>query len=232
MAGSRSSSLKSSFPYNKFLDERRVIVRTPSRIHITLLDMNGGLGRVDGGIGITLDAPSILLEAQASPSLEVHGCDRRTRHWSGIVQKACSPGSMRGGACRSRCGNTSRPTSALGAVPRSRLPRPGPAWSCTGRPSPRRNWPGLSAVAVRPASARPHSTTGVSSSMAGTGSGRAAKKLALPRPPRQKAFSRRRSLCGTNSPATGASCLRSRHSWKGQAERGSRDIPDLLPGPG
>ncbi|MFZ2074345.1 MAG: beta-ribofuranosylaminobenzene 5'-phosphate synthase [Methanoregula sp.] len=70
--------IEEQFPYNKFLDEHRVIVRTPSRIHITLLDMNGGLGRVDGGIGIALDAPSILLEAQASPSLEVHGCDRRT----------------------------------------------------------------------------------------------------------------------------------------------------------
>ena len=70
--------IEEQFPYNKFLDERRVIVGTPSRIHITLLDMNGGLGRVDGGIGIALDAPSILLEAQASPSLEVHGCDSRT----------------------------------------------------------------------------------------------------------------------------------------------------------
>ncbi|MFZ1127135.1 beta-ribofuranosylaminobenzene 5'-phosphate synthase [Methanoregula sp.] len=70
--------IEEQFPYNRFLDERRVIIRTPSRIHVTLLDMNGGLGRVDGGIGIALDDPSILLEAQASPSLEVRGCDSLT----------------------------------------------------------------------------------------------------------------------------------------------------------
>jgi beta-ribofuranosylaminobenzene 5'-phosphate synthase len=70
--------IEEQFPYNKFLDERRVIVRTPSRLHLTLLDMNGGLGRVDGGIGIALDDPAILIEAQASPSLEIHGCDPMT----------------------------------------------------------------------------------------------------------------------------------------------------------
>ncbi|MDD1703456.1 MAG: chorismate pyruvate-lyase family protein [Methanoregula sp.] len=70
--------IEEQFPYNKFLDERRVIVQTPSRIHVTLLDMNGGLGRVDGGIGIALDDPAILLEAQISPALEVHGCDAAT----------------------------------------------------------------------------------------------------------------------------------------------------------
>jgi beta-ribofuranosylaminobenzene 5'-phosphate synthase len=70
--------IQEQFPYNQFLDERRVVVRTPSRIHVTLLDMNGGLGRVDGGIGIALDNPAVLLEAQASPTLEVRGCDDRT----------------------------------------------------------------------------------------------------------------------------------------------------------
>ena len=70
--------IEEQFPYNRFLDERRVIVRTPSRIHVTLLDMNGSLGRVDGGIGIALDDPAILIEAQASPSLEVRGCDPTT----------------------------------------------------------------------------------------------------------------------------------------------------------
>ena len=66
--------IEEQFPFNKFLDERRVIVRTPSRIHLTLLDMNGVLGRVDGGIGIALEDPAVHLEAQASSSLEVH-CD-------------------------------------------------------------------------------------------------------------------------------------------------------------
>ncbi|MFA5331095.1 MAG: beta-ribofuranosylaminobenzene 5'-phosphate synthase [Methanoregula sp.] len=70
--------IEEKFPYNRFLDERRVIVRTPSRIHVTLLDMNGGIGRVDGGIGIALDDPAFLIEAQASPVLVVSGCDNVT----------------------------------------------------------------------------------------------------------------------------------------------------------
>jgi beta-ribofuranosylaminobenzene 5'-phosphate synthase len=71
--------IEEQFPYNRFLDERRVIVQTPSRLHITLIDMHGGSGRVDGGAGITLDEPGILLEVSANPELEVTGCDPVTR---------------------------------------------------------------------------------------------------------------------------------------------------------
>ena len=42
-------------------------MNTPSRVHVSLIDMHGGLGWVDGGIGITLDEPGILLEAEALP---------------------------------------------------------------------------------------------------------------------------------------------------------------------
>jgi len=66
------------FPYNRFLDERRVIVETGSRIHLGLIDMHGGSGRVDGGIGITLDDPRVLLEARQSAGVEVSGCDEMT----------------------------------------------------------------------------------------------------------------------------------------------------------
>jgi beta-ribofuranosylaminobenzene 5'-phosphate synthase len=67
--------IEEQFPYNRFLDTRRVIVDTPSRIHVSLIDMHGGSGRVDGGIGITLDEPGILLEAELSPVLSVNGGD-------------------------------------------------------------------------------------------------------------------------------------------------------------
>jgi beta-ribofuranosylaminobenzene 5'-phosphate synthase len=70
--------IEEQFPYNRFLDERRVIVETPSRIHVSLIDLHGGLGRVDGGIGIALDDPRILLEARQSPVLDVNGCDSQT----------------------------------------------------------------------------------------------------------------------------------------------------------
>ncbi len=39
-------------------------ITTPSRLHITLIDLNGSLGRVDGGVGLTLDEPSMKLTAE------------------------------------------------------------------------------------------------------------------------------------------------------------------------
>ena len=78
--------IEEQFPYNQFLDERRVIVNTPSRIHVSLIDMHGGSGRVDGGIGITLDEPGVLLEVQQSPAIRVTGCDAATQErLSGIA---------------------------------------------------------------------------------------------------------------------------------------------------
>ncbi len=71
--------IEEQFPYNKFLDHRRVVVETPSRIHIGLIDMHGGSGRVDGGIGIALDNPSILIEAQQGEGVEVYGGDETSR---------------------------------------------------------------------------------------------------------------------------------------------------------
>jgi beta-ribofuranosylaminobenzene 5'-phosphate synthase len=71
--------IEEQFPYHHFLDERRVIVETPSRIHLGLIDMNGSIGRVDGGIGIALDGPLTLLEARAADTLEVTGGDEESR---------------------------------------------------------------------------------------------------------------------------------------------------------
>ncbi|HMK47523.1 MAG TPA: beta-ribofuranosylaminobenzene 5'-phosphate synthase [Methanocella sp.] len=48
-------------------------IRTPSRIHMTLIDMNGALGRVDGGIGITLEDPCIELKAKLADTIRVRG---------------------------------------------------------------------------------------------------------------------------------------------------------------
>jgi beta-ribofuranosylaminobenzene 5'-phosphate synthase len=48
-------------------------IKTPSRIHMTLIDMNGQLGRVDGGIGITLEDPYILITAKRADTVTVRG---------------------------------------------------------------------------------------------------------------------------------------------------------------
>ncbi len=39
-----------------------ISLRTPSRLHMALIDMNGGLGRVDGGVGIALEEPCFEME--------------------------------------------------------------------------------------------------------------------------------------------------------------------------
>jgi beta-ribofuranosylaminobenzene 5'-phosphate synthase len=48
-------------------------ITTPSRLHITLIDLNAGLGRMDGSIGIALERPRIRLRASKSNGINVHG---------------------------------------------------------------------------------------------------------------------------------------------------------------
>ena len=38
-----------------------VTVSSPSRLHFTLIDLNGELGRVDAGIGVALNEPSLKI---------------------------------------------------------------------------------------------------------------------------------------------------------------------------
>ncbi|MCK9587172.1 chorismate pyruvate-lyase family protein, partial [Methanothrix soehngenii] len=66
-------AIEETFPYNSFQDANRVVIETPARIHLTLTDLTGTSGRVDGGVGITLDEPGILLEAERSNELLVEG---------------------------------------------------------------------------------------------------------------------------------------------------------------
>jgi len=48
-------------------------VVTPSRLHITLIDLNGAFGRLDGGVGLALDYPSIRINANKDTHLSVSG---------------------------------------------------------------------------------------------------------------------------------------------------------------
>jgi beta-ribofuranosylaminobenzene 5'-phosphate synthase len=41
-------------------------IETPSRLHLTLLDLNGIYGRIDGGVGITIENPCLKLEAEST----------------------------------------------------------------------------------------------------------------------------------------------------------------------
>jgi len=48
-------------------------ITTPSRLHLTLIDMNASIGRVDGSAGITLDKPVIKISARKSDIVEITG---------------------------------------------------------------------------------------------------------------------------------------------------------------
>uniref|UniRef100_A0A7J2TKF8 Beta-ribofuranosylaminobenzene 5'-phosphate synthase n=1 Tax=Archaeoglobus fulgidus TaxID=2234 RepID=A0A7J2TKF8_ARCFL len=53
-------------------------IRTVSRIHITLIDMNASIGRVDGGVGLTLDEPYVKIRASESDEI-VLKCESENR---------------------------------------------------------------------------------------------------------------------------------------------------------
>ncbi|MEA1894045.1 MAG: beta-ribofuranosylaminobenzene 5'-phosphate synthase [Euryarchaeota archaeon] len=48
-------------------------ITTPSRLHITLIDLNASIGRVDGGIGLTIGEPGIRITAKAADEITVTG---------------------------------------------------------------------------------------------------------------------------------------------------------------
>lgn len=48
-------------------------VMSPSRLHLTLIDLNAEIGRVDGGVGITLESPSLEISAAEADVVEVVG---------------------------------------------------------------------------------------------------------------------------------------------------------------
>lgn len=48
-------------------------ITTPSRLHLTLIDLNASIGRVDGGIGLTLNEPVIRISAEKSDVVEITG---------------------------------------------------------------------------------------------------------------------------------------------------------------
>ncbi|MCL2862510.1 MAG: beta-ribofuranosylaminobenzene 5'-phosphate synthase [Methanimicrococcus sp.] len=46
-------------------------IKTPSRVHVTLIDMNGRFGRIDGSVGLSLEDGGIHLRAKRSDTVTV-----------------------------------------------------------------------------------------------------------------------------------------------------------------
>lgn len=51
----------------------KVYVKTPARLHLGLIDLNGDLGRMFGGLGVGINCPNVILEAQQSERFIVAG---------------------------------------------------------------------------------------------------------------------------------------------------------------
>jgi beta-RFAP synthase len=50
-----------------------VTVKTPSRLHFSMIDMRGDIGRIHGSVGVAINNPSIVLKAKEAPTIDVKG---------------------------------------------------------------------------------------------------------------------------------------------------------------
>ena len=48
-------------------------ITTPCRLHMTLIDMNGEIGRMDGGAGLTLSSPNVKITAEETDEIQIEG---------------------------------------------------------------------------------------------------------------------------------------------------------------
>jgi beta-RFAP synthase len=51
----------------------KVVVKAPARLHLGLIDMNGDLGRMFGGLGVGIDRPNFVVEAENAIDFAVAG---------------------------------------------------------------------------------------------------------------------------------------------------------------
>lgn len=51
----------------------KVLIKTPARLHLGLIDMNGDLGRMFGGLGVAIDHPNVIVQAESSEKFAVTG---------------------------------------------------------------------------------------------------------------------------------------------------------------
>ncbi|MFQ6135172.1 MAG: beta-ribofuranosylaminobenzene 5'-phosphate synthase family protein [Nitrososphaerales archaeon] len=54
----------------------KVHVKTPARLHLGIIDVNGGLGRMYGSLGLAIQRPNVIIEASESNTLHIEGEDQ------------------------------------------------------------------------------------------------------------------------------------------------------------
>jgi beta-ribofuranosylaminobenzene 5'-phosphate synthase len=71
------------------LNATRVTVRAPARLHLGFLDLNGGLGRRFGSIGLALDGLGTRLTMRSAPQMRIDGPDaERAQAYIATAQRA------------------------------------------------------------------------------------------------------------------------------------------------
>ncbi len=55
------------------MTERTIEVQAPARLHLGMLDLDGGLGRRFGGLGVAVERPVVRVAVRPAPVLRVHG---------------------------------------------------------------------------------------------------------------------------------------------------------------
>ncbi|MFN3383951.1 MAG: beta-ribofuranosylaminobenzene 5'-phosphate synthase [Archaeoglobaceae archaeon] len=62
-------------------------VKTGARIHVTLIDLNGAIGRVDGGVGFAINEPSIEVMAKESDEIRILGNAKNFERFEKVSKK-------------------------------------------------------------------------------------------------------------------------------------------------
>jgi beta-RFAP synthase len=65
----------------------KVYVKTPARLHMGLIDLKGNLGRIFGGLGVGIDRPNFIIEAEESDALNIEGKGAYTALAETIVRR-------------------------------------------------------------------------------------------------------------------------------------------------
>ncbi|MHA1489911.1 MAG: beta-ribofuranosylaminobenzene 5'-phosphate synthase [Promethearchaeota archaeon] len=68
----------------------KVRITTPCRIHLSLIDENGYTGRIDGGLGLMLNRPNVVLEATNSADEFQIECNRYYRESIEVINEKAS----------------------------------------------------------------------------------------------------------------------------------------------
>ena len=68
----------------------KIRVTTPCRIHLSLIDENGYTGRVDGGIGLMLDRPNVVLEVSNSADEFTIECNKYYKESVHVINEKAS----------------------------------------------------------------------------------------------------------------------------------------------